>query len=89
MVFRDLKFSTPVGAQTTLCHLKDTVKKDGYVTVEDFYHYLGYSTVPYHDAGHWGWDDLSDAYVTRGPRDACYISLPKMKELNTDEWIFQ
>lgn len=89
MIFYDLKFSTARGAQTILKHLKDFVEKYGFATVADLYHYAGYSTVPYHDSIHWGWDNLTKSCVTIGKNTIFYISLPKIKELNTDEWIFQ
>lgn len=89
MIFHDLSFSTFVGAIATLNHMKYFIKKYGYATVADLYHYVGYSIVPYHDAIHWGWDDLTNSHIVYARDDKFYLSFPKMKELNTDEWIFQ
>lgn len=95
MIFNEIQFSTPIGAQTVLNHLKDFIEDYSYVTVADLYSYIGYAIAPYHDPFNWGWDNLNNARIVCKCHNGCnkfHISFPPIKEVRKDheqEWIFQ
>lgn len=84
----NISFKYPSEAQRTLCHLKDLVRLTGQATEGDLYYWLEGSSgsdrlTPNHrDIDNWGWNDLSEAKVTRGRfSDAVYLELPDSKRL--------
>ena len=84
----NISFKYPSEAQRTLCHLNDLMRTSGKVTEADLYYWLSDSyaseqfTPERRDIDNWGWDDLSEAKVTRGKNsDNVYLELPDSKRL--------